>query len=93
MSVIRYTIQTEHCSPVLVSNLFDGFEIIRGIGYWQGKAETCVRITILATEEDRGKVLTLARNIREQYRQEEVWITAEAVSLTRVSIDATKEGF
>lgn len=92
MSTIRYTIKTQHCAPTLVAKLFDGFEIVKGIGFWKGKPETCVSIAILGTEDDRPKVLTLARQIREQYRQEEVWVTAESVTLIRVSIDKAEEG-
>lgn len=89
---VRYSIHTQHCAPALVAKRFDGFTINRGCGYWQGKREDCVTIVILGSDLDLSKVLTLARDIREQYRQEEVWVTYESVELRRVSIDATKTG-
>jgi hypothetical protein len=91
-AVIRYTIDTEHCAPTLVGRYFDGYSITSKLGFWRGKSERSVSIVILATESDRDKVLTLARDIREQYRQQEVWITSEPVTLTRITIDATLEG-
>lgn len=89
-TTIRYSLKTEHCSPSLVAKYFDGFELVKGEGYWQGKRENSVSINILGTDTDLEKVLTLARNIREQYQQQEVWITSEPVTLTRVTIDAVK---
>lgn len=91
---IRYTLKTEHCSSTLVAKYFDGFELTRGEGFWQGKREDCVSISILGTEADVEKITNLARDIREQYRQDEVWITSEPVILTRVVIGGlVKEGF
>ena len=92
MTVIRYCLKTQHCSPTTVSKFFDGFELVKGVGYWKGKREDCVSVNIVGTETDLDKVIALARTIREQYRQEEVWITSENVSLRRVTIDAVKEG-
>ncbi len=90
--VIRYRIHTEHVAPTLVSKDFAGFSILQVRGYWKGKAEASHVIEILGTPADRAKVLALAQTIREQYRQTEVWITVEAVSLLRVTIDAIREG-
>ena len=91
--VIRYRIHTEHVAPTLVTRAgFAGFSILQCRGYWQGKAEASHVIEILGTTEDRPKVTALAQTIREQYRQAEVWITVEAVSLLRVTIDAVTEG-
>ncbi len=92
--VIRYRLHTAHVSPVLVARAgFEGFSIIACSGFWKGKAEASYVVEIIATEAERAKVLTLAATIREQYRQTEVWITVETVSLLRVTIDAVKEGF
>lgn len=83
----KYTIHTQHVAPTLVSTLFDGFTIYKGVGYWKGKAEDSTTVVILAENSDRARIVELARRIRERYRQEEVWITVEDVSLIRVSID------
>lgn len=94
MTVIRYRIHTEHVAPTLVTSAgFPGFSILQCRGFWEGKAEQSHVIEILGTDADLQKVLTLCRNIREQYRQAEVWLTSETVSLRRVTIDATHEGF
>jgi len=91
--VIRYRLHTEHVSPSIIARHFDGFTIVDARGYYKGKAESSKVIEILGTVDDIAKVQTLAREIREQYRQTEVWITTEEVSLLRVSIDAITEGF
>jgi len=92
--IIRYRIHTEHVSPAIVSRHFDGFSILPNVrGFYKGKAENAVIVEILGTVDDGAKVRTLASEIREQYRQAEVWITTEEVSLTRVTIDAIQEGF
>ena len=90
--VVRYRLHTEHLAPSLVARYFDGFTLVRTQGYYGGKAESSVIIEIIGTEDDASKVQTLARDIREQYRQTEVWITSEEITLTRVTIDATLEG-
>lgn len=93
MTVIRYRIHTEHVAPSLVTRAgFEGFSILACRGYWQGKAEQSHVVEILGTDADLDKVLTLARAIREQYRQQEVWITSETVNLRRVTIDSVLEG-
>lgn len=93
-SVIRYRLHTEHVSPVLVGKYFEGFTLLAaGRSHWKGKSENSVVVEIIGTPADAAKVTTLAREIREQYRQNEIWITAEEVSLTRVTIDAAREGF
>ncbi len=93
MTVIRYTLITQHCAPAIVARYFDGFTLIKGQGYWQGKGEDSVSIIVLGTDSDLDKVLTLARTIRTHYNQQEVWLTSEPVNLRRVTIDATHEGF
>lgn len=94
MTVIRYRVYCQHIAPSLVARAgFDGFTILNTRGFWKGKAEASHVVEILACGSDRNRVLTLCATIREQYRQEEVWFTAEEVLLTRVTIDATKEGF
>ena len=90
--VVRYRLHTEHLAPSLVARYFAGFTLVRTQGYYGGKAESSVIIEIIGTEDDASKVQTLARDIREQYRQTEVWITSEEITLTRVTIDATLEG-
>lgn len=90
--IIRYRLHTEHLSPTLVARYFDGFTILKGQGFYKGKSEDSAIVEIIGTLEDAAKVTTLAKDIREQYRQAEVWITSEAISLLRVTIDAVKDG-
>lgn len=92
-TVIRYRIHTEHVAPSLIAKYFEGFSIIKSEGYYKGVGELSVIIEILGGKHDLLTVITLAQVIRERYQQDEVWITAEEVSVTRVSIDAVKEGF
>ena len=84
MTVIRYMIKTEHCAPSLVAKHFDVFDLVRGDGYWRGKHEQSISITILGAEADLEKIMQLAHEIRTQYQQDEVWITYESVTLRRV---------
>jgi hypothetical protein len=90
--VIRYRVHTEHVSPALVGRYFEGFTILDAAGFYKGKPESSKVIEVLGTAEDLDKVKALALDIREQYRQAEVWITSEPVNLLRVSIDAIREG-
>lgn len=93
-NVIRYRVHCEHVAPALVTRAgFQGFSITACRGYWQGKAEQSHIVEILGEVEDNARVLTLAAVIREQYRQTEVWVTSEIVTLQRVTIDSVKDGF
>lgn len=86
--VIRYRIHTEHVSPALIARYFDGFSIISVQGFYRGKGESSKVIEVLGTVADAAKIKALSQDIREQYRQAEVWITTEEVNLLRVTIDA-----
>lgn len=90
--VIRYRLHTEHVAPTLIARYFDGFTLVNAMGFYKGESESSIVIEIIGSVADAPKVRTLAQDIREQYRQQEVWITTEEVSLTRVTIDAIKEG-
>ncbi len=90
--VIRYRIHTEHVAPALIARYFEGFSVLNAQGFYKGKPESSKVIEIIGTLDDAGKVKALALDIREQYRQSEVWITSEEVNLLRVAIDATREG-
>jgi hypothetical protein len=90
--VIRYRIHTEHVSPALISRYFEGFSVLAAEGFYKGKAESSKVIEIIGSLSDADKVKALALDIREQYRQAEVWITTEEINLLRVAIDATREG-
>ena len=90
MTVVRYMIKTEHCAPSLVAKHFDVFDLVRGDGYWRGKHEQSISISILGTEADLEKILQLAREIRTQYQQDEVWITSESVTLRRVPCQSSR---
>lgn len=91
-TVIRYRLHTQHSAPTLVPRYFEGFSILTAKGYFRGRPEASIVIEIIGSLSDADKVRALAHDIREQYRQAEVWITTEEVSLTRVTIDAVKEG-
>ena len=53
-----------------VGILFDGFTVYETTGYWQRKQEASLVIEILAEDEDRSKVKSIATTIRDFNKQE-----------------------
>ena len=47
----------------LLNNVFLGYTIIDAIGYWQGKAEKSILVTIFTAERDRFFMLEYCRGI------------------------------
>ena len=72
-----YRIYTEDKSNLanLTSNYFDGFTILKGIGYWQGEAEPCVIVEIIDSKDKWLTVIALALDIKEANKQQAVLIT------------------
>jgi hypothetical protein len=56
----------------LVSKFFNGFTLIKGIGYWQGKPENCLIFEIQT--DDKKDVFWLANQIKLQNNQESVLV-------------------
>ena len=56
----------------LVSKFFNGFTLIKGIGYWQGKPENCLIFEIQT--DNKKDVLWLANQIKLQNNQESVLV-------------------
>ena len=83
---IIYCIRTEDRPNLaaLVGELFDGFTIYTGIGYWRGVSEGAACIEIIASLEDAYKVDTLAGRIRSTNRQESIYVTSTPTTLTDV---------
>jgi len=64
----------------LASKHFDGFTILKGVGYWQGEAEPCAVIEIIDSKDKWLTVNTLALDIKEANKQ-------QAVLITQISLD------
>jgi len=56
----------------LVSLQFDGFTILKGIGYWHGQQEQCLVIEIV-TDDNEG-VRLLAKKIKDMNSQDVVMV-------------------
>ncbi len=60
----------------LTSNVFSGFTLYKTKGYWQGQAENSIVIEVVSTEQDREKVVSLAKDIKELNKQESVLVNS-----------------
>lgn len=56
----------------LVAKFFDGFTVLNGQGYWQGKPEDCIIFEIETDKKDL--VLWLANQIKMQNNQQSVLV-------------------
>lgn len=87
--MVLYRIYTEdrNRSSVIfpiVDDLFSGFTIYGGVGYWRGRSEACLIIEIIAEKSRENDVREIARLIREHNAQESVAITMQDVTVTTV---------
>ncbi len=58
----------------LISDEFDGFTLLSGVGYWRGRPEQSLVIEIIAEYSDKSKVLRLAADIKLVSKQESVLV-------------------
>ncbi len=67
-----------------VTNMFpDGYTSFEAIGYWKGNSDATARensrvLLIVAPADAKDKVLAIARQYREQFRQEAVLVVTSA---------------
>ena len=62
----------------------EGFNFCPTSGHWAGGHETSCVVEVIGTQADARDVEAMAHEIRTANSQEEVWITAEPVSLRKV---------
>ena len=86
MKRILYRIYTEniHTEATLkiVSDKLEGFTVLTGIGYWQGKPEATLIIEVEGSETTRIIVERIATLIKEANHQQAVLVTAQPVETT-----------
>ena len=83
---IHFTIWTEDKGPeetreasMLVGNVFEGFTVTRGQGWWDGIAENAVQFHIVAEWDREPDVISLAETLKDQLMQEAVLVTSRPV--------------
>ena len=77
MTLYRLGTQWDDTLHTVVANYFDGFAIVKGIGYWKGQQEESATIEVMSNEPDaKIKVQQLAKAIRDIYRQDAVLVMA-----------------
>uniref|UniRef100_A0A6M3LM66 Uncharacterized protein n=1 Tax=viral metagenome TaxID=1070528 RepID=A0A6M3LM66_9ZZZZ len=59
----------------LASKHFEGFTILKGIGYWQGEPEPCAVIEIIDDKNAWVDINALALLIKQENKQQAVLIT------------------
>ena len=68
------------CDAHVTTAFPDGYTSFEATGYWKGRAATTERensrvLVIVAPAETKSKVLTIAKQYREQFQQEAVLVT------------------
>lgn len=69
----------------LVAEIFPGFSLYTGFGYWQGKSESTVTFEIVTDESARKDVEILSHKLRKLNRQDVVFITEHSAKGVFVS--------
>ena len=70
-------------------DFFDGATFYHGKGIYKGAKEINLTVVVIATEGEENKFMAMAEEIRALLSQDEVWVTAEPVELTILSIPST----
>lgn len=55
-----------------IAKVFDGFNVVDSVGYYQGKPERSKIVTIILQEKDIGKARSLAQTYAKTFKQESV---------------------
>ena len=91
-SKVKYTLLVENIpSKILevekkVLDFFDGATFYFGKGIFQGTKENNLTIVVIASEGEENRFMAMAEEIRALLSQIEVWVTAEPIALTILSI-------
>ena len=93
MNVYRLYVEdlgTNWIAEVVETVGFDSFTIMRGVGYWKGKAEMAAVVEIICPNNKAGNILELADALRLELDQEAVLITAQKLDEFRI-VESPKE--
>lgn len=86
--MILYRILTEdkNRSDIIdyIHQYFDGFTTLNGVGYWRGRAESCLIIEIITDYKHHDDVLRIAEYIQRHNAQESVAITVQNIEVKTV---------
>ena len=81
--MIRYRLYTEDKGidslASLVSEHFDGFTIVKSLGYWKGQPEESLIIEIIGDESDEKTIKYIAKRIKKLNAQEAVYLTKDTI--------------
>jgi len=92
---VKYTLLTENIPAKRdavtekVGQFFDGATYYDGLGVFQGTLENNLTIVVIATQGHENHFMAMAEEIRALLSQVEVWVIAEPVELTILSIPET----
>ena len=83
---LHYTIYTENKNPegvvAILNQYFDGYTVLRGMGYWKGKPESS--LIVLIVEDNAEKVQRAAEDIKSLNEQEAILIVETQCAVTFV---------
>jgi len=68
-----------------VANALDAFSITDGLGAWRGKQEPSLTIEYIGEDHERERIHVIANTIARYLNQEEIWVSEEPITLTRIA--------
>ena len=71
-------------TAINVADALDAYSITDGIGAWRGKQEPSLVIEYIGEDHERVRVQSIAHTIARYLNQEEVWVSEEPITLTRI---------
>lgn len=55
-----------------IAKVFDGFNVVDSVGYYQGKPERSKIVTVILSEKDMSKAKSLAKSYAKKFKQDSV---------------------
>ena len=92
---VKYTLFAEYIPDKLldvqrkVMQFFDGATFYFGQGTFKGTTESNLTVVVIATKGHENKFMAMGEEIRALLSQVEVWVIAEPIELTILSIPET----
>ena len=68
-----------------VADALEAYSITDGLGAWRSKREPSLVIEYIGEDHERTRVHSVANTIARYLNQEEVWVSEEPITLTRIA--------
>jgi|SRR6185369_2954673 len=68
-----------------VAASLDAFGAVDGVGWWNGLKERSLVIEYIGEDSERDRIHVIANMIARYLNQEEVWVSEEPITLTRIA--------